>query len=609
MAFSLTFISCDPMEDVYDELDASGTTTDPRSIVGSAEYTLTDDDYDDLGLTYGSFNSEDEAKTMLADFIASNSAYDYWAKNSSILINYNLYIGSAFSTKDYTLTQADYSLSGSTLLGFQSTATPSTYLPSILTSGITSPSEGMYAAASYYQFTGDAYVVTPTVSLDENFSLGATAGNLTTISTDWTAHANVGSGLVGYATTSLTMSNYPSTNIGGSATISSDGAEDVNKVLPAAITTGTVYYSALVNLSSVGSGTYFLHFMDDSYGYSARVGAKTDGAGKILFGIGATSTPVDYSTTSYDLNTTYLLVASYNTTSGTSNLYVLTAPTSKEPSTPTVTNTGNSGSSIQKIAIRQGGTSGPSATIDGLRVANSWSAIMSNATLADEVIGTKELKQSYYKYSSGAWAVATDAYALTADDYDSMGTSSGQPGKYNNFDSTMSIDTYVTKFLTINYPYALDGDTMKVLYKYYSSTSGSTGTRGNLYTYTDGAWVAYTSTIATSLQFGFDGTNWVPDNTIKYTLVSADYAYMSTALAGNSFFANVSLTSLAKYNDYDYNWSDAQILYSLDVLLDYKDPTAEDGQKYLITYLLYDNGTNDVVRNLIKENGEWVWNE
>ena len=35
MAFSLTLISCDPMGDVYDELDASGTTTDPRNIIGS----------------------------------------------------------------------------------------------------------------------------------------------------------------------------------------------------------------------------------------------------------------------------------------------------------------------------------------------------------------------------------------------------------------------------------------------------------------------------------------------------------------------------------------------------------------------------------------------
>ena len=84
---------------------------------------------------------------------------------------------------------------------------------------------------------------------------------------------------------------------------------------------------------------------------------------------------------------------------------------------------------------------------------------------------------------------------------------------------------------------------------------------------------------------------------------------MADTLEGNELFANVSLENLAKYVDYDYNWSDEQILYSLNVLLDNLDPSAAEGQKYLITYLLYDNGANDVTRNLIKQNGEWVWNE
>ena len=38
-------------------------------VVGDAEYTLTDDDYDDLDLSYGNFSSVDDAKSMLPDFL------------------------------------------------------------------------------------------------------------------------------------------------------------------------------------------------------------------------------------------------------------------------------------------------------------------------------------------------------------------------------------------------------------------------------------------------------------------------------------------------------------------------------------------------------------
>jgi hypothetical protein len=368
------------MDDIYTEIDAQ-----VNPVVGDANYTLTDDDYTALDLTYGSFSSIDDAKTMLPAFLTEK--YPTWGKGSSVLIDYKLYLGNAFKVSTYSLTQDDYTLSGSNLLGFKFDAKPENYLADIITNNISSPNEGDVAVAQYYQFTGDAYSITPTVSLEDNFDYGTTADNLTTVSPDWTAHSGAGSGPVGYTTTGLSMTDYPSTNVGGSITISATGSEDVNKIFTP-ITSGTVYFSALVNLSSVGTGTYFIHFMNDSYGYSARVGAKDDGSGKILFGIGASSTPADYSSTAYDLNTTYLLVASYNIDNGTSNLYVLTAPEASEPTTPTVTNTGNTGLTVEKIGVRQG-SGGPTATIDGIRVANTWSAIMSNDQLPDEVIGVK----------------------------------------------------------------------------------------------------------------------------------------------------------------------------------------------------------------------------
>ena len=591
---ALFFSACNPLDDINTQIDAQ-----VNPVVGDANYTLTDADYKALNLTYGSFSSLSDAKTMLPAFLTGK--YPTWGKGSSVLVDYKLYLGNAFKVSTYSLSQDDYTSSGSNLLGFKFDATPATYLADILTANISTPAEGDVAVAQYFQFSGAAYTITPTVSLEEDFDYGATAGDLTAVATDWTAHSGAGSGPVGYIPTGLSMTNYPSIT-GGAATISATGAEDVNKTFTP-ITSGTVYFSALVNLSSVGAGTYFIHFMDDTYGYSARVGAKDDGSGKISFGIGASATPSDYSTTSYDLNTTYLLVASYNIDNGTSNLYVLTAPTASEPATPTVTNTGNAGLTVQKIAIRQGG-GGPSATIDGVRVANTWSAIMTNDVLPDVVIGDKVAKESVYTYANGAWEIPTNVYVLVADDYNSMGTASGQPGKYDNFDSSMPPDTYITKFLGIKYPYAKDGDEMKVIYKYYS---GGVQTRGNLYTVVNGVWTAYLSTQETTLQFANDGTTWVPDNTIKYELVNADYEYISAQLATDSDYADL-YVSLGKYHDFDYHWTEAQIVHALGILADYLNPTAEEGQKYSFTYLLYDNGTNNVSKNIIKTNGVWVLN-
>jgi hypothetical protein len=599
MATGLLFTACNPMDDINAEIDAQENT-----VVGDAVFALTDADYEALDLSYGSFSSQEDAKAMLPDYL--KGLYPVWGKGSSALVGYKLYIGNAFSVKDYKLTQADYTTSGSDLLGFQSDATPGDFLPSILADNITSPSEGDYVAANYYQFEGSASIVTPTVSLEENFDYGTTAGDLTAVSTEWTAHSGAGNGPIGYATTSLTMVDYPSINVGGSLTMSSSGSEDVNHTF-SSISSGKVYASTLINLSTVGTGTYFFHFMDDTYGYSARVGAMDNGSGKILFGIGASSSTLTYGSTPFDLDTTYLLVASYNIDNGESNLYILSTVAGTEPKTPEATNTGNPGLVVQKIGVRQGGGC-PTATLDGIRVANTWSSIMSNDVLEDEVIGTKVTAESLYTYTSGTWTEPSDIYILSSEDYDAMGTASGQPGKYNNFDGSMSIDTYISTFLGIKYPYAAAGDNLKVFYKYYSSSAKATLTRGNLYTVTDGAWEGHKSTIDTTLQFANDGTTWVPDNTIKYEFVGADYTYITDTFATVDGYADA-VANLAKYGNIStYNWTDEQIDAVVGSVLMNNFPGMAEGQKFGVTIFVYDGSAHNITINYILEGGSYIRN-
>jgi len=604
LVLGLIFSACNPMDDIYTTIDATETP-----IVGEATYILTDDDYDDLDLGFGSFSSLDDAKTMLPPFFAE--MFPVWGKNSGVLAGFKLYVGNAPGVGDYTyaddysLTEDDYALSGSDVSGFYPDANPFDYFEDILSAGVSAPQDGENILVKYKQYTEvPVKTVTSNYVIANNFDYGTTAGILTSVTTDWTNHS--GGTNAEYDTSSLSMTGYPSSGIGGSLSIGS-GDEDVNSTF-SPISSGTVYSSALVNLSAVGDGTYFIHFMNDGFNYTGRIGAKDDGSGKILFGIGASSSPSDsdYGTTAYDLNTTYLLVGSYNIDTGVSNLYVLTSPEATEPATPEATSTGTGGYGVQKIGIRQG-FGGPSGTIDGVRVATSWDAIMID-DVAIAVSGAYKRKEIFYTYSGGNWDTSEGVYFISDDDFDSMGEASGQPGRYNNFGSTTPPDDYLPTFLGLKYPYAMEEDELMVIYDYFSSSSGAQ-LRGNVYTVIDGVWVGHQSTIDTTLQFGHDGNTWVPDNTIKYTLVSADYVYMADELTGNSDYDNVSLPNLASYGDFDYNWTDDQVLEALGILLDHLDPGAAEGQKYILTYLLYDNGINELKMFLIKTGGAWVLNE
>ena len=591
----MVFTSCDPLEDIYEEVDANAS-----GVAGDVVLTLTDEDYETLGLSYGSFNSEDEAKEALPGFLSDK--YPVWGNRSTALISYDLYVGNAFSVKNYTLSLEDYATSGSTLLGFEVTTTPADYLTDIIAGEYDEANEGDYVSAYYDQYTGSVFTVTPEVSLDENLDYGTVAGDLTTVSGgSWVSHSGAPNELM-YVADGLTMADYPSSNVGGALEISTSGSEDVNTAISPELTSNKVYSSALIKLSEVGDGTYFFHLMeeDGSFNFSARTGAKSDGNGKVLFGIGASSSSLTYGTTAYELDTTYLIVTSYEVETGIANLYVLTAVSDVEPTTPEATNTGNSGNSAKRIGIRQGG-GGPSAIIDGFRVANTWSSIMSNETLEDETVGDKETYNAIYTFTEGAWVLPSGNgyYSLTDADFASIGI--------ENFGSSTSAGDYLPAFLNLKYPYALEGDVLNVLYKYVSSSSGEQ-IRGDAYTKTAGVWVAHESTVVASLQLEHDGSNWLPDNTIKYELVDADYTLIKDTYGENPDFA-AAVANLDTYGNIStFNWTDEQIDTVINTVINKHFSGMEEDQKFAITVFVYNGSSQNVVYRYILKGDTYIRN-
>ncbi len=185
----------------------------------------------------------------------------------------------------------------------------------------------------------------------------------------------------------ITYSGYPNSGIGNEITMTTSG-EDLNRSFTA-ITSGTIYFSALINITAAGSGDYFLHLGDVPTGsnFWCRTFVKLDGA-KIAFGILNTAggtTVTSYTPSSYDLNTTYLLVVKLDIATVTASLIVNPA-LGAEPATGWITNNSGNGAfpagGITTINLRQGSTTAgvsPALKLDGIRVANTWSALFSTS--------------------------------------------------------------------------------------------------------------------------------------------------------------------------------------------------------------------------------------
>jgi hypothetical protein len=230
--------------------------------------------------------------------------------------------------------------------------------------------------------------------LTEDFNYGGTAGTIGTNSgsnvsgTAWTGKA--GETYVDYVTTSLSMPGY-STGSGGSAIVTETKTDDPYSRFTEQ-TTGEIYYSALVNVSAVsttaGAGGFVISLRNTGgSSYRARVIIKDDGAGGLNFGVvTATETEV-YGTTSFKLNTTYLVGVYYNIASGKTDLHVLDSATNEVLA---LTSTGTAGQTLLAIGLRQAAGI-PTANIDAIRVGNSWTDI-GLPNLAQVVLSNKDFE-------------------------------------------------------------------------------------------------------------------------------------------------------------------------------------------------------------------------
>lgn len=183
------------------------------------------------------------------------------------------------------------------------------------------------------------------------------------------------------------LAGFTSAIEGNAARLDQTG-QDVQKTFTP-ITTGTIYYSFLINVDATNAATGYsigLTTTGTTFGNRFFVKPSTT-SGKVNFGLTNTTT-ANYSPTDYDTNTTYLIIIKYDVTaSGSYSMWVKSSgfpATEVAAGAPDVTNSGSGSATIGGFFLRQH-TASQKITIDGLRLYTTWfGATPCDLTLAAE---------------------------------------------------------------------------------------------------------------------------------------------------------------------------------------------------------------------------------
>ncbi len=192
-----------------------------------------------------------------------------------------------------------------------------------------------------------------------------------------------------------------------------------------------------------------------------------------------------------------------------------------------------------------------------------------------------------FLYVNGAWEVAQ---GFTQDEYNAMGES------YPNFSSEDEALTKIPVFLLDKFKFEAKtaGTIEAIMYKLYVG-GGVTNSYIANFIFDGSSWSKYDNIKNETIKFGHDGTNWVPDNTIKYTLTGADYA-----LVGNDRYGNFDVRSGKAEED------ESVRIEKINTILLNNFPNDAEGQKYIVSFNIY-NGANGVWSlAVIKEGSAYV---
>lgn len=534
MVTALVFTSaCNPMDDIYDELDAKGEAP----ITGENSIELSDDDYEFLEQSYGNFSSVDEAKEKIPSLL--DDKYPVWGDGSLVNVTFKLY--DPIRVEDYTVTTSDYDA----LIEMGDISGPhlssNSDINDFFSYKFPQADQGSYVELTYktlagkilYTLTDDDYVLVGNGNY-KNFDIRTGKGE-----EDIEVRRE--------KIETILLNNFPDTPVNQQYLVSyaafNNSYENVTLEMLVEFD-GTNY--------NMVTGTEYELTDADLDLIKAELSETYPGPAANVVQYGS----FDRRTTSDNYWTDDMLVEAFNVV--LKNL----DPTAAEGSKYSVTYVIYDGETKDQTVLLQ--------LSDG-----------SYDKLPDNLI---ELTTVFALTSD--WA---EPFTLTEEDYTEMGQN------YPNFSDEDLAWYRIAIFLKSQFPYAEADDMTAVSFDLYDD---GVQTEYVNFVYDGVNWNAIPSVVNDTIKFGHDGTSWVPDNTIKYTLTSADYE-----LVGNGYYGNFDVRAGKAEESIEVRVDKINT-----ILLNNFSGMAE-GQKFNVFYNVY-SGANEIWNTkVILSGGEYILNE
>lgn len=536
-----------------DPMDEIYTALDAQEevILGETTLTMSDDDYAYLELGYGSFSSIDDAKTMIPSLLSNN--YPVWGDGSLVNVTFKLY--DPIRVEDYTVTSSDYDA----LLDMGETQgahlSSNSDINDFFTYKYPQAEQGAYVELTYNKLAGK--ISYPLVNADY-----ALVGNGNYNNFDIrTGKAEEDIEVRREKIETILLNNFPDTPINQQYLVSYLA---FNNSFNAVILEMLVQFDG-TNYNMVTGTEYELTDADIAL-IETELAETYPGPAANVGNYGS----FDRRTSSANYWSDEMLVDAFNLV--LKNL----DPTAVEGSKYAVT-----------FVVYDGSTHDDSMLLQ-----------LNNGVydkLPDTLIELTTLFALTDK-----WA---EPFTLTDDDYSAMGQS------YPNFSDEDLAWYRIAIYLKTISPYAEKGDMTAVAYDLYS---GSVETEYVNFIFDGAVFNAIPSVVEKSIKFGHDGVAWEPDNTIKYTLVTADYSFIASEFTGVDGFvaAAGNLDNYGNFSRYegDTKWSDDMLVTAMGVLADNINPTASVGQQYVFTFSTYGPFSTESISIILNESNVWVLN-
>lgn len=564
MLIGLAITGCEPMEDIHGELDEELANA---PIVGVTEYVLTEEDYTALELEYGSFNSLDEAGALLPTLLAEQ--FPVWGEGSLAKVTFDLY--DPIYPEDYAVTADGYTAIGLETDYFRDIEDIREFLAY------------QFPAAStndYIELTYRTVAVAQDDTIDQD-EVEYVAEELADV----------------YPQPAQNAGQYGSFGrVEGTDIYWSDAMilEAINLVLNE-------------DLEGVEGQTYevFYPAFDGNNEVPESMVVRFDGTAYVPFGSEGeayTLTTADYDLIAAELDEEYPDAAA---SAGEHDNFDAREEEAEFWSQDMIMEAINVVLDSAFSAAAEGDEF--SVTYDTYLGDGIYEEVTQPVMLTDGIFVEDKttpistvMETSVFAFGDGAWHVPEILpEGIYTEQFDQ---------EYSNFGSEADAGFYISRWLEPQYPYAQEGDFISVAYDIYDD--GETVTRYASFIYEDNHWEFIPSTIPATLQFGFQDGAWVVDNTIIHTLLPADYEFIGEAFADIYPDPAWSVGNYLNFDRRDGNvnqWKDDMLLEAMRLLLNERiAPDAEEGQKFLLVFDVY-NGTNTTEQlHLIKKDGVWV---